>query len=114
MNRSDALHILSVIGSICSIIALLLTLSGNLALRNIIQIAFGVIAVVGVGGITYKVARFCWKSYVNIDFWAVKLLYWLCVLIVGAFIVCYAGIGVYFILDLLLDMGKSALKCIYQ
>ena len=96
------------------LIALLLTLSGNLSLRNIIQIAFGVIAVVGVGGVIYEIARFCWKSYVNIDFWAVKLFYWLCVLIVGAFIVCCAGIGVYFVLDLLLDMGKSALKCIYQ
>ncbi len=85
-----------------------------IALRNIIQIAFGFIAVVGVGGVVYEIARFCWKSYVNIDFWAVKLFYWLCVLIVGAFIVCCAGIGVYCILDLLLDMGKSALKCIYQ
>lgn len=85
-----------------------------ITLRNIIQIAFGIIAVVGVGGVIYEVARFCWKSYVNIDFWAVKLFYWLCVIIVGAFIACCAGIGVYFILDLLLDMGKSALKCIYQ
>lgn len=114
MNRSDTLPVLNVVGSLCSIIALLLTLSGNFALRNITQIVFGVIAVVGVGGVVYEIARSCWKSYINIDLWAIKLLYRLFVLIVGAVLSVSAGIGVFCITDLLLEMGNSALKLIFQ
>lgn len=114
MKRSDTLHVLNVVGSICSIIALLLTLSGNFSLKNITQIVFGVIAVVGVGGVVYEIARFCWESYIDIDLWAIKLLYWLFTLIVGILLSCGAGMGVYSIMDLLLGIGKSAFKFILQ
>ena len=114
MNRSDTLPVLNVVGSLCSIIALLLTLSGNFALKNITQIVFGVIAIVGVGGVVYEIAKFCWNSYVNIDFWAIKMLYWLFILLLGAVLSVGAGIGVFYITELLLEMGKSALKLVFQ
>lgn len=114
MNRSDKLHVLNVVGSLCSIIALLLTLSGNFALKNITQMFFGVMAVVGIGGVVYEIARFCWESYVNIDFWAIKLLYWLFILLLGTVLSVSGGICVFFITDLLLEMGRSALKLMFQ
>lgn len=114
MNRNNSLQVLNIVGSVCSIIALLLTLSGNIALNNIVQIAFGVIAVIGVGGVVYGIAKFCWESKLDIDFWAIKVLYWLFALIMGLLLAGSAGIGVYCIVDLLLVMGKSALKFIFQ
>jgi len=105
---------LNIVGSVCSIIALLLTLSGNFALKNIVQIVFGVIAVVGMGGVVYEVADYYWESKINIDFWAIKVLYWLSVLIVGLLLAGGAGLGVFCIMDLFLVMGQSALTFVFQ
>lgn len=110
MNKSENFAILNIAGSVCSIVALLITLSGNFTLRNIVQIIFAVAAIVGVAGIVFGVAKFWWKKYIHVDYWSVKLLYWLVVIIIVALLSGIAGIGIYCIVDFLLVLGKSALK----
>lgn len=110
MNTKDNFAILNVAGSSCSIIALLLTLSGNLSLKNIVQVVFGVVSLIGMVGLILGIARFFWGKYIGFDIWYVKLLYWLFVFLMGAFLSGAVGIGVYFIVEFLLVMGKSALQ----
>lgn len=77
MSAKDYLLFLNVAGSVCSILALLLTLSQNvtfaLCVEALIAVAFFIATAGTLGALAYKLE----KTFIKDDYWPYHWLFWL-------------------------------------
>lgn len=96
----------NLVGSTCSIIALLLTVSNRLSIASLLQIVFGVLFGLSIGGLlmnwllkTYRYNEiFLFESFYS------KMLYWLTLTPVCATVTIIAGKIGYWFMNMFLEM----------
>lgn len=114
IRMNGKIEILSFIGSICSIAALVITMSQNFAILNMLKIVIVVAVFVSVAGLMCKFANYILDKYLYLDYWASKILYWL---FFSLIILAVSG-GVAFlfsgIIDLFIEIGQYVICLIIR
>lgn len=93
----------NLVGSVCSIIALLLTASSKLGISNLTQIVFGVLVGISVGGLFMTKVLSFFRYWLDDYSFFTKCLFWLVFgLIVALLALIFGRIG-YWIMDMLIN-----------
>lgn len=92
----------SLVGSICSIIALLLTISNKLGIANFTQIIFGVLVGISVGGLFMTNVLAFFRLWCGDYSFFAKSIFWLLIGVVIFLIAIVSGRLGYWIMDVLI------------
>lgn len=104
MRQRLSFESFNLVGSVCSLIALLLTASDKLGIANFVQITFGVLLGISVGGLVMmKILNF-YRTYLNYTLFFTKCIFGLFSSIIVALIALVCGQMGYWIMDMLIVM----------
>ena len=101
---------LSIVGSVSSVVALLLVLLDALTLATAFPIIMGVLASIAIGALLLKFAFYFNREYIYELNWAFKLILSLLYLLVALIIISFVGSWFYFLSVWCIDIVISILK----
>lgn len=94
----------NLVGSVCSIIALLLTVSTKIGAANLVQLVFGVLTGISFGGLLMVQVIRNYRLYLEYEsYFFTKCIYWLFLSVIVAIIALLFGRIGYWIMDQILN-----------
>lgn len=94
----------NLVGSVCSIIALLLTASSKLGIANLTQITFGVLAGISVGGLVMNWILSLYREWFDLySYFFTKCIFWLFFGVIVALVALLFGRLGYWIMDMIVN-----------
>ncbi len=101
---------LNIVGAVCSILALMITLSRNPTFELIIKIFFVILFIIAVGGVLYRWADNVRRLWIKSSYWPYSLTFWLVSFIIIVIILMFVGGTAYYLADMFFEAMGSIFK----
>ena len=101
---------LNIVGAVCSILALMITLSRNPTFELVIKIFFVILFVIAIGGVLYRWADNVRRLWIKSSYWPYSLTFWLVAFVISVIILMFVGAAAYYLADMFFEVMGSIFK----
>ena len=101
---------LNIVGALCSILALMITLSRNPTFELVIEIFVVILFVIAVGGVLYRWADNIRRLWIKSSYWPYFLTFWLVSFVISVIILIFVGTTAYYLAEMFFEVMGSIFK----